>query len=184
MTTPSFHEMMAKVYIGPPPAVKELNLSDEWRGRWVEADALPAGLPVDHVYCLVYMGDRAYASRPSGDDRWGMVEFSPTGEKLATAVKKAVRDQTGGTVSALTMVGYIACRATRHHPNPGSGTTRPIFVAVLKSISDLGRDALYQRRRFPLNEYLAALRQRYPEIRPYVDEAASRYVAIRAKAAV
>lgn len=174
---------MGSIYIAPPAATKELNLNDEWRGRWVDDDELPQGVPVIYAYALVYMDDRGYATRPVGVENWGMVELPVTSAKPETEIKQAVKDQTGGTVAKLVPTGYLECVATSHHSTleAGAVAVRPLYVAVLKSIKDLGREAPYQRRRLPMNEYVAAMRERYPEIRPQVSDAASRYVAMRAK---
>ncbi len=174
---------MGSIYIPPPAATKELNLNDEWRGRWVDDDELPGDAPVVYAYALVYMDDRAYATRPAGVDEWGMVEVTIIGDKPEAEIKQAVKEQTGGAVGALVPTGYLECVATSHHSTLPAGrvAVRPLYVAVLKSIKDLGREAPYQRRRLPLNEYVAAMRKRYPEIRPQVSDAASRYVAMRAR---
>lgn len=171
------------IYIAPPAATKELNLNDEWRGRWVDDDELPQDVPVMYAYALVYMDDRGYATRPAGTAKWGMVETAISGDTPEAEIKQAVKDQTGGTVAKLVTTGYLECVATSHHATleAGSVAVRPLYVAVLRSIKDLGRDAPYQRRRLPMNEYVHAMRERYPEIRPQVSDAASRYVAMRAK---
>jgi hypothetical protein len=174
---------MGTIYIPPPAATKELNLNDEWRGRWVDDEELPDEAPVIYAYSLVYMGERGYATRPANVEKWGMVELPVQGDDPEEEVKRAVKEQTGGTVSKLVVTGYLECVATSHHSTleAGSVALRPLYVAVLNDIEDLGREAPYQRRRLPLNEYVAAMRTRYPEIRPQVSAAASRYVAMRAK---
>lgn len=174
---------VGSIYIPPPAATKELNLNDEWRGRWVDGEELPSDTPVVYAYALVYMEDRGYATRPADTDEWGMVELSITGSKPEAEIKQAVKEQTGGTAEKLVATGYLECVATSHHSTlpAGSVAVRPLYVAVLKSIKDLGREAPYQRRRLPLNEYVAAMRKRYPEIRRQVSDAAARYVAMRAK---
>lgn len=174
---------MGSIYIPPPAATKELNLEDEWRGRWVDERELPAGVPVVYAYSLVYMGERGYATRPVGVEQWGMVELAVESSDAEADVTRAVAEQTGGTVAKLVVAGYLECVATSHHATlpAGSVAVRPLYVAVLSDIHDLGREAPFQRRRLPLNEYVGAMRHRYPEIRPQVSDAASLYVAMRAK---
>lgn len=174
---------MGSIYIAPPGATKELNLNDEWRGRWVDDSHLPEDVPVTYAYALVYLGDRGYVTRPADTEAWGMVEVAIDSPRPEAALKQAVKEQTGGTVDRAVVTGYLECRATSHNESTeaGSVSVRPLYVVVLKSIKDLGREAPYQRRRLPLNEYVAALRERYPEIRQYVSDAASEYVAMRAR---
>jgi hypothetical protein len=131
------------IYIAPPAATKELNLNDEWRGRWVDDDELPQDVPVMYAYALVYMDDRGYATRPAGTAKWGMVETAISGDTPEAEIKQAVKDQTGGTVAKLVTTGYLECVATSHHATleAGSVAVRPLYVAVLRSIKDLGRDA-------------------------------------------
>ena len=61
------------------PGVKELNIADDWRARWVDEQSLPENAPVHYAYALVVMGDKGYGVRESGGNRWGMLEGATGG---------------------------------------------------------------------------------------------------------
>ena len=171
-------------YIPPPLGVVELNFGDEWRARWVDAQTLPAGTPVDYVYALVCMGDNGYLTREVGSESWGTVEGRPeTAEQPLACVKRATKEQTGAVAATVELIGYLECRATSHNREHKAGTARlrPFYVVAAKQVKDLGRGATHERRRVPLNQHMAAIRKRYPEFEDYFSKAASAYALLRAR---
>lgn len=172
---------MPYVYIPLPPAVTELRLNDQWLARWSDADTLPVGAPVTHVYALLYMDNKGYVFRPRGTERWGTVEGEVRGERAEQWLKREVPARTGATVSKIALVGFLECRPTKFNEEypPETIAVRPLYIVVAKKITDVPDDSPYERRRLPLNEHLAAMRNRYPEIRAHMDDAAGRYVKIQ-----
>ncbi len=167
-----------------PAAVIELNLGDEWRARWVDAATLPVGTPVDYVYSLVFMGEHGYVTRRVGSEAWGTVEGRPdSAETPAAFLKRAAKEQTGATPGTVELVGFLECRATSHNRECESGTVRlrPIYVLIAKQVKDLGRTSLHERRRLPLNQHIAALRKRCPELETHISRAAGAYAIIRSR---
>lgn len=163
----------------------ELNLSDEWRGRWVEDEPLPADVPALHVYGVVLMDDKGYVVRERGSDsRWATLEGAVgDGEKPEAALKRLAKEQANATPGRIEMVGFLDCRATSHNPNypKDARSVRPIYMLAAKQIRDLGSTASFERRRLPMNEYMVAIRNRYPEIDDYIPKAVERYVILRAR---
>jgi hypothetical protein len=165
------------------PGVKELNLADLWRARWVGEQELPAGAPVHFVYALVAMGDKGYATRERGAAKWGMLEGEVGDAEPEAFLKAALKERMGGTVARIELIGFFECKPTRHNTEYKSGeiTVRPLYLVVAKKVDDLPEDSAYERRRFPLNEYIVALRARYPEFLDHIGLAANRYGFLRAK---
>jgi len=171
-------------YIPPPAGVIELNFSDEWRARWVDAQTLPVRTPVDYIYALVCMGDNGYLTRAVGSDSWGTVEARPeAGERPLACVKRVTREETGAVAGTVELVGYLECRATSHNHEHEAGTTRlrPFYVVAARLVNDLGRGAAHERRRLPLNQHMAAIRKRYPEFEDYFSKAVSAYALLQAR---
>jgi len=159
--------MDMNIYIPDPAAVVELNIGDHWRGRWVEADALPKGAPVTYGYVVVCMGDKGYLTREKGAERFGTVGGPvPEGETAAAWLKRTVMEQTGVTPGRTELLGYFDCRATSHNPDyeAGAATVRPVYLVSAKSIKDLGASSRYERRRMPMNEFAVEIRKRHPEV--------------------
>lgn len=168
------------------PAVRELNLNDEWRARWVDEDVLPPGAPVLFAYGAVFCGDRGYAVRPAGENLpWGALEVSMAlGEDPAAVVAASARERMGAIVAQTVLVGLLECRATSHNPDFPVGTTtvRPLYLVVAKEMGDLPEGSPWERRRFPIADYLRALRARYPELDAYFGLAGQRYLVLRSQA--
>jgi hypothetical protein len=58
---------------------------------------------------------------------------------------------------------------------------RPLYIVIAKKVDDVPEASGYERRRVILNDYLTAMRNRYPEIRAYMERAHDRYLTMRAK---
>lgn len=161
----------------------ELNLGDAWRGRWIKDEALPADVPVNYAYGVVYAGDKGYVCRPEGASAWGTVECEPGGADVEKALKKAAKEQTGAAIDKAVLAGFLFCKATSLNPDFEAGvpTTRPIYVLSAKKVDDIPEGSPYQRRRLPINEHIKALRARYPEIDDYLSEAAEKYLVLKAR---
>jgi hypothetical protein len=115
---------------------------------------------------------------------WSTVEGTPEkGATFAAWAKSAALAQAGAVGGKLVVTGYLDCRATSHNPEyeAGTQTIRPLAFVVAKSMKDRPGDTTFERRRFPQNEHIVALRRRYPDIEPYVGGAASRYMVMAAK---
>lgn len=181
MTIPSMWDLTS--YTPRWPAVRELNLNDEWRARWVDEEVLPAGAPVLFAYGAVFCGDRGYAVRPAGQDvPWGALEVTMAlGDDPAAAVAAAASERTGAVVAQTVLVGFLECRATSHNPDFPVGTTtvRPLYVVVAQEVGDLPEGSPWERRRFLIADYLRALRTRYPELDAYFGLAGQRYLVLR-----
>lgn len=171
------------IYFPLPLAVKELRLNDMWLARWSDADELPAGAPVDYVYTLLYMGDKGYVVREKGTENWRSLEGEVKGESAEAWLKREVPARTGLTVGTTALVGYLECRPTKFNTEfpAESFAVRPLYVVVAKKVGEVPDNSVYERRRLPINEHLAVMRNRYPEIREHVDDAAGLYVRMRAK---
>jgi len=175
---------VGNIYIPPPLGVVELNLADQWRARWVAEQVLPKDAPVVYAYSLVFMGDKGYVTRSTGETAWDTVEGElATGEKPETFVKRAAKERTGAIVGKVELIGYFECKATSHNAGypKDTLTLRPIYVAVAKQVKDIPAGSAYERRRLPLNEYMAALRSRYPQLELYFAKAVERFAIMRAK---
>ena len=165
------------------PGVRELNFADQWRARWNSESELPDGAPVFHAYAMVVMGDKGYATREKGGDRWGLVE-GPVGDMAAEAfVKSAAKERTGATIAKAELIGFFECKATRHNKEfeQGSITVRPLYLLIAKKVDDLPANSGFERRRFPFNEYMVAMRARHAELEEYLAMGANRYGVMRAK---
>jgi hypothetical protein len=163
----------------------ELNIGDEWRGRWVEREPLPSGVPVLHVYGALVMDDRGYVVRERGSEaRWATIEGPvAASEKPEAALKRLAKEQANATPARIEMIGFLDCKATSHNPDypKDARSVRPIYLFAAKQVKDLGSAAPFERRRLPMNEYMVAIRSRYPEIDDYLPKAVERYMILRAK---
>ena len=162
----------------------ELNLGDQWIGRWEDEEPIPQGVPVLHVYGVLLMDDKGYVTRARGTDVWGTIEGTVAdGEKAEAAIKRIAKEQANATAALISPMGYLDCRATSHNPthHKDSRAVRPLYLVAAKQIKDLGREAATERRRLPMNEYMMALRGRYPEIDDYLGTAVERYMIMRAR---
>lgn len=163
--------------------VVELKLGDEWRAKWAGEKTLPADAPVTYAYAAVYMGDKGYVTRRSGEDRWSIVEGAlDAGEKPAAWVKRACQAQVGAIPGRVELIGYLECKATSHNADFAAGTVtvRPLYLVVAKQVKDLPAESGYERRRLPLNEHANAIRARYPEIDQYLLLTLDRFAVLRA----
>jgi hypothetical protein len=161
------------------PGVVELNLQDEWRARWVDEQVLPANAPVNYAYAMVVAGERGYVVRRPGEKAWGMVEGA-TGDQHAQAfVEAETRARMGIEPGLVDLIGFFECKATRQNRAypPGALTVRPLYLIVAKDVGDA--PAGWERRRLPMNEFMVALRSRYPELDEYLGKAALRYAVLR-----
>lgn len=162
----------------------ELNINDAWRARWIKDEELPADLPVNFAYGVVYMGEKGYVCRHEDEKVWGTVQGTPAeGEDIDAFLRRAAMEQTGATVDKTVLVGFLYCKATSLNPDfeAGAPVTRPIYVVTASAVDDIPEGSPYQRRRLPINEHIKALRERYPEIDDYLSEAAEKYLVLRAK---
>lgn len=166
-----------------PAGVVELNIGDQWRAKWVDADELPKDAPVIFAYALVYRGDKGYMTRPRGsDETWRSVEGQlEPGETAEDFVRRASHEMTGATIDHVELVGFLECKATSFNKDfpVGSVTVRPLYVAVASEIDDVPEDSGFERRRMRLNEHSKALRARYPEIDEYIVKAMHRYSVLQ-----
>lgn len=163
--------------------VLELNIQDQWRAKWVDEQELPANAPVNYVYAMVCFENFGYAFRPEGTEKWGMIE-GPTGDEKPEAYIKTFATKNGITPARMDLVGFLECKATRHNKDyeMGALTVRPFFVVTAKKVSSGAiKDTGFERRRLPLNQYMVALRARYPELDDYIAKGALRYEVIRTK---
>jgi len=166
--------------------IKELKLGDAWLARWIKDEELPADVPVGYAYGLVFLGDKGYVCRRESANGWGTVEGSPNGVAIEAYLKQAAKEQTGATIGRFELVGFLYCKATSHNPDyeAGGATTRPVYVLVASKVEDVPDASGFVRRRLPLNEYLMALRDRYPEIGKHMTEASEKYSIMRARGEV
>lgn len=162
----------------------ELNIGDQWRARWVEGEPLPAAIPVAHLYATLVMDDKGYVVRARGTEAWNTIEGAPEqGEKPDAALKRLAKAQANAAPGRVGLIGYLDCRATSHNTEyaKDARTIRPVYLFVAKQMKDLGRESAYERRRMPMNEYMMAIRNRYPEIDDYLPRTVERYYVMRAK---
>lgn len=163
----------------------ELNIGDLWRATWVDEQELPEHAPVFYLYAMVFKGEKGYVTRPAGSaESWRTVEGDlEPGETIDDAVARMAREQVGATVKRQGLVGFLECKATTHNRDfePGVVTVRPVYVVVAERVEDLPGDAGFERRRLPLNEHMAAIRKRYPEMDQDLARAAQHYAVMRAK---
>jgi len=179
---PTMQDMM-NMYQPRPAFKKELNLNDQWRGRWIDEQELPEYAPVNYAYAFVMMADKGYVTRREDEQFWDTIEGAVDGESAEAFVRRAAKERMGATVGTLDMIGFFECRATSHNPDfaAGSITVRPLYLVVAKKVDDVPDGTGYVRRRLPRNEYMKAMRDRYAEIKDYVGMAGSRYVMLQAK---
>ncbi|HEX6032528.1 MAG TPA: NUDIX domain-containing protein [Tepidiformaceae bacterium] len=162
----------------------ELNIGDEWRAMWEDVEPMPLDVPVGYVYGVLVMDDKGFVIREKGSEKWGTLEGAPAkGEKPDAALKRFAKEYANATAARVELIGYLDCKATSHNPDHPAGTrsVRPMYLFSAKQVKDLGRAAGYERRRLPMNEYMMALRQRYPEIDEYMGRAVERYLVLRAR---
>ena len=164
------------------PAVKELNLADQWRARWNDEPELPDGAPVQHIYALLFLADKGYAVREPGANKWGMIEGSP-GDLTASEFLKASAKSIGATIGNTELIGYFECRPTRHNTEFKAGDTvvRPLYVISAKAVKDVPEGSPWERRRFPQNEYMVAMRAHYPQLLEQLTKAMGRYAVLQAQ---
>lgn len=175
---------MGPIYIPKPIGALELNIGDEWRGRFTDADELPENAPVVYAYAVLFMGDKGYVTRPGDAKTWGVIEGPVAeGETPDAWLTRSAMAQAGATLARTDLIGFLDCKATSHNRDYPAGaiTVRPIYLAVAETIDDVPDESGYVRRRMPFNEHSKAIRARYPEIEPYITKALDRYMVLRAK---
>ncbi len=162
--------------------VLELNIQDQWRAKWADEQELPANAPVNYAYAMVCMENYGYAVRPEGAEKWGMIE-GETGDQKPEAFIKERLTKLGVTPARIDLIGFLECKATRHNKDYAMGdiTVRPFYIVTGKKVADPPKGTGFERRRFPLNQYIVALRARYPEFEDYVARGSLRYEIIRTK---
>jgi ADP-ribose pyrophosphatase YjhB (NUDIX family) len=164
--------------------VREINLGDLWRAKWVDTDELPANAPVKLVYGVVFAADKGYVTRRKGESVWNVLEAEVAkGEKPLDCAKRAAFEQFGAKAQRVVMVGYLECKATSHNPDEEAGTVsvRPVYSVAASKVEDVPDESGYERRRMPMNEHGRALRARYPEFAEYLAQATESYVLARVK---
>ena len=163
----------------------ELNIGDQWRATWVNEQELPEHAPVFYLYAMVFKGDKAYVTRPEGSsEAWRTVEGDlEPGETVDGALARMAMEQVGATVKRTSLVGFLECKATTHNPDFEAGlvTVRPLYVVVADSVEPIPDGAGYERRRLPLNEHMAAIRKRYPELDQDLAKGAQVYAVMQAR---
>ena len=181
MTIPSMSDI-AQMYRPLPLAVKELRINDAWLGRWSDADELPEHGPVGYVYATLYSGDKGYLIRPKGAEVWAAIDSETGGEDPETWLRREVPARTGLGIGKLILTGFLECRPTKFNDAPkGTIQLRPLYIVIADTVENVPATSTFERRRVILNEYLAAMRNRYPEIRSYMEKAHDRYLTMRAK---
>ncbi len=166
--------------------VTELRIGNDWHARWERGDELPRGVPVVGVHVAIYLGDKGYVYRPRGEDVWGTLDGRPEGDTNALPYVKSLAKAGGITPGKVFLAGYFDCKATSHNKEypAGARAVLPFYVIVAKTAKDMPADSPYERRRLPINEHMAALRQRYTEFEIPFSEAADRYLILRARGEV
>ncbi len=161
------------------PGVVELNLQDQWRARWVDEQVLPANAPVNYAYAMVLAGEKGYVLRRPGEPTWGMIEGATSGTPAQEFIEREVQARMGIRPGLVELIGFFECKATRHNREYAQGelTVRPLYLVVAGDVGDT--PAGWERRRLPLNEFMVALRARYPELDEYLGKAALRYAVLR-----
>lgn len=166
--------------------VVELRLGNDWLARWEQGDELPRGVPVIDVYASVYLGDKGYVFRPRGEEMWGTLNGRPDGDEKPLPYLKSLAKAGGITPGKVVLIGYFDCKATSHNTEyPAEArAVLPFYAIAAKTAKDVPADSPYERRRLPINEHMAALRQRYQEFEIPLSEAADRYLILRARGEV
>ncbi|MCZ2110163.1 MAG: hypothetical protein LC118_11460 [Dehalococcoidia bacterium] len=182
MTIPSMSDI-ANMYRPLPLAVTELRINDQWLGRWSEADELPANAPVGYVYATLYSGDKGYLLRARGSqDVWEAVDGETGGEDPEAWLRREIPARSGLSIGQLVLIGFLECRPTKFNDVPKETIqVRPLYLVIANRVDDVPGASGYERRRVILNDYLTAMRNRYPEIRAYMEKAHDRYLMMRAK---
>jgi hypothetical protein len=178
-------DMGAMSFPEPPiPGVLELNIGDAWRGTWLQADSVPAGLPVHYAWAVVSDDDKNYVTRKKGDELFWLVEGDvPEGEKPEAYVKKLIAERTGIQANKIAVSGYLECEATGTNPKFAKGTlaARVLYTASTKAVKDVPATSGYERRRLRRNEFNVLMRQRYPELWRYISLATEKYIVMKAR---
>ncbi|MGI8925075.1 MAG: hypothetical protein ACR2HN_00335 [Tepidiformaceae bacterium] len=141
-------------------------------------------MPAVKAFAALYMDDKGYALRRRGEERWGIIEGAPEpGEKPLAFVRRVAREWAGAVPGKVVAIGYLDCRATTHNPNypADSEGVIPLYIVAAKQVRDVPAASPYERRRLPMNEYLTALRNRYPELIEEMGKVVERYVIMRAR---
>lgn len=165
----------------------EINIGDQWRARWNDEQALPKGAPVVYAYAVVCLDSKGYVTRKAGSTTWGTIEGDlRPGESPEAFVKRAAKEQVGARSGRLELIGFLECKATSHNVDyPRDAITlRPIYLFAPKQLGDVPDGSGYERRRLPMNEFVVALRSRYPELDQYLVKATERYAVLKARAEV
>jgi len=171
-------------YEPPRPAgVRELNLGDLWRARWTDGGPLPAGVRIDRLYGVVMLDNRGYVCRARGSEHWDTLEGSPGPDKPDSYLKRIAREHIGADTALAELIGYLDCRATSHNPEAPAGTraVQGFYLVAARKVAPSPRNTAFERRRLPLNEFMQALRLRYPEFEEYMGKALERYVVLHAR---
>jgi hypothetical protein len=164
--------------------VKELNIGDAWRATWVAEPEIPEGAPVIYGYVVVAGDSKGYASRRTGSTQWGVAEGAVLANESPEAfAKRAAAEQAGAVAGKAHLIGFFECRATSHNPDFEAGVTtvRPIYLFAATKLKDLGREAGFERRRLPLNEFAKTLRASYPELNESITATLDRYLVLQAR---
>ncbi|MBI5947915.1 MAG: hypothetical protein HY875_07245 [Chloroflexi bacterium] len=166
--------------------VTELRLGNDWVGRWENTDELPRGVLVIEVYAAVYLGDKGYVFRPRGEDVWGTLSGRPEGDAKPLPFLKSLAKAGGITPGRIELIGYFDCKATSYNARYPAETAAvvPFYAVAAKAAKDVPADSPFERRRLPINEHMATLRQRYPEFETPFSDAADRYLVLRARGEV
>ncbi len=174
---------------GAPPepvwaGIREMRIGDSWRARWIAGTELEPELPVSALYAAVIMDGKGYLARPRGTAVWQSIEGEAlAGEKAEPALKRLLKERMAATLARAELMGYLECRATSFHPDlsAGSVSVQPIYLAVAKTVGNMPAASDWERRRFPLNEHVAALRLRYPQFEEYFAMAIQRYAVLQSR---
>jgi ADP-ribose pyrophosphatase YjhB (NUDIX family) len=167
-----------------PKGARELNIGDQWRALYVNAEALPEGLPIIHAYAVVFAGDRGYVTREKGASNWAIVDAPvPHGASLNDAISAAVHEQTGVRVDRTEVTGYLDCKATQFNTDFGQGTraARAFVIAIAADVEDMPEESGRERRRLRLNEFAANVRKQHAELERPLSDAIDRYMVLRAR---
>ncbi len=169
------------------PGVVETNIGDQWRARWVDTAELPDGVEVTLVRALLFAGDKGYALRPIDAKNWDAIaDDLPAGESPDGYLKRILKERIGIVAGTIELIGFQACRATRHNPTHKEGalTLRPLYLVAASGVEAIPAGSGYERRRMPLNEYGVAMRARYAEVEPHLTKLLQRYAVMLAKGEV
>ncbi len=180
--SPSFDP--SSFYIPEPAGVYEHNLGDEWRGIWMDTEEVPEGILLSGCYLFLFMDGKGYVTRSSEDVTWGTPTGVPAeGESFQQLVARMAKEQAGITLKKTIVHGMLGCKATSHNAKypAGSISLQPFVIGIASKVDDIAASSGSMRRRLPANEYIAAMRKRYPEWERYVGDLVSRYLILEAK---